>query len=281
MEQSYDKLLRLKIASEIVLGNQAAVAFSRAFYLEDVLIERVHREFLEVSRDCQVLLDQVQKFIHDVVDDDSSKSNLSPLSESNVRCQCSEMLESLGTNHQPLLESFQQKLIQAKARRQAKSCLLEKLSTQNNNISMQFTTMTLAELITDVNIPEFSCFINDSDFGILEKLVEEWDNYREKTKQEFDSCRQRLLEFRMEAEKAVRVREYTCDMILQQITQQNKHSQVYSSGTLKKRGVFHKFSTLLRRRHTHQVDMLSQPHEREQSPSQLSVATNNLHQQTF
>ncbi|CAL8143200.1 unnamed protein product [Orchesella dallaii] len=275
---SYDNLLRLKIASEIVLGNQAAVAFSRAFYLEDVLIERIHREFLEVSRDSQSVLNQVQKFMEEVLDV-TSKANLSPLAESNVRCQCSEMLESLGTNHQPTLESFQQKLIQAKARRQAKSCLLEKLSTRNNDISMQFTTMTIAELISEVHIPEFSCFINDSDFGVLEKLVEEWDDYREKTKQEFDSCRQRLVEFRMEAEKAVRVREYTCDMILAQITQQQKHSPAYSSGTLKKRGVFHKFSTLLRRRHTHQADMPS--HEQSPSPSQLSVATNNLHQQTF
>lgn len=41
---SQDQLLRLKVASELVLGNQASVAFSRAFYLEDLLIERVFKE---------------------------------------------------------------------------------------------------------------------------------------------------------------------------------------------------------------------------------------------
>lgn len=74
-------------------------------------------------------------------------------------------------------------------------------------------------------------------------------------------------------------RDYTCDMILAQITQQN-NQQGNTEGTLKRKGVFHKFSTLLRRRHTTQ-DSLSLGHRKSftgsiskdvsPTPSQFSV----------
>jgi hypothetical protein len=45
MESNSDyQFLKLKVASEFVLSSQAAVAFSRAFYLEEVLIHKINSE---------------------------------------------------------------------------------------------------------------------------------------------------------------------------------------------------------------------------------------------
>lgn len=48
---SLEQVLRLKIASEIVVGNQAAVAFSRAFYMENILIDRLISEVRFIIND--------------------------------------------------------------------------------------------------------------------------------------------------------------------------------------------------------------------------------------
>jgi len=43
------KLLRLKIASEFVLSSQAAVAFSRVFYLEEVVVDKISKEVWQTN----------------------------------------------------------------------------------------------------------------------------------------------------------------------------------------------------------------------------------------
>ena len=138
--------------------------------------------------------------------------------------------------------------------------------------------------------------------------MEDWDTYRDKVNTAFRSHKQMLDDFRIEADKEAQKRcedllltillslvglvwilicrifstsfffsrALTCDMILAQITQQeqkkqyNGQSPLGNGDTLKRKGVFRKFSTLLRnRRHTDSQTI----HENETTSSHISIAS--------
>jgi len=158
------QLLKLKVASEIVRSSQAVVAFSRAFYWEQVLIDKIKQEI----SDCEEEYRDWESKIH---------HNLNPrIERATYQKLFFTLKEHFGGEPSQVFKEFEGRVSQAELRRQAKSTTLQTLS-RNSGIMGKFESLTLEEL-RNVQIPEFSCFINESDFGTLEHLNEEWGHFR-------------------------------------------------------------------------------------------------------